>query len=43
MSFGDRFCMSRKGEAGGGGWVLLKGSDNMACDHGEETDYTGHC
>ena len=35
MSFGDRFCFSRKdgaggGGAGGGGWVHLKGVDSMA-------------
>ena len=30
MSFGDRFCVSRKGGIGGGGWVHLKGADSMA-------------
>ena len=30
MSFGDRFCMSRKGGIGGGGWVHLKGANSMA-------------
>jgi len=30
MTFGDRFCFSRKGGIGGSGWVHLKGADNMA-------------
>ena len=30
MSFGDRFYFSRKGRIGGGGWVHLKGANNMA-------------
>ena len=30
MSFGDRFCMSRKGGTGGGGWLHLKGANSMA-------------
>ena len=30
MSFGLRFCVSRKGGAGGGGWVHPKGANNMA-------------
>jgi len=30
MAFGDRFCFSRKGGIGGGGWVHLKGADSMA-------------
>jgi len=30
MTFGDRFCFSRKGRIGGGGWVHLKGADSMA-------------
>jgi len=29
MSFGDRFCFSRKG-IGGGGWVHPKGANSMA-------------
>jgi len=29
MSFGDRFRFSRKGGIGGGGWVHLKGANNM--------------
>jgi len=30
VSFGDRFCFSRKGGIGGGGWVYLKGANGMA-------------
>jgi len=30
MSLGLRFCMSRKGGTGGGGWVQLKGANSMA-------------
>jgi len=30
MSLGLRFCMSRKGGTGGGGWVHPKGADSMA-------------
>ena len=30
MSFGDRFCFSRKGEIRAGGWVYLNGADSMA-------------
>ena len=30
MSLGLRFCMSRKGETWGGGWVYPKGANNMA-------------
>ena len=30
MTFGDRFCFSRKGRIGGGGWVYPKNSDSMA-------------
>jgi len=30
MSFADRFCFSRKGRIGGGGWVHLKGANRMA-------------
>ena len=30
MSFGERFCFSRKGGIGGGGWVHPKGANNMA-------------
>jgi len=30
MSFGDRFCFSRKGGIGGGGWMHPKGADSMA-------------
>ena len=30
MSFGDRFCFSRKGGIGEGGWVHLKGANSMA-------------
>ena len=30
MSFGDRFCLSRKGGIGGGGWVHPKGANSMA-------------
>jgi len=30
MFFGDRFCFSRKGRTGGGGWVHLKGAVSMA-------------
>ena len=29
VSLGDRFCMSRTGWTGGGGWVHLKGANNM--------------
>ena len=29
MSLGDRFCMSTKGETGGGGWVHLKSANSM--------------
>jgi len=28
--FGGRFCLSRKVETGGGGWVHLKGVSSMA-------------
>jgi len=27
MSFGDRFCFSRKGRTGEGGWVHLKAAN----------------
>ena len=30
MSLGDRFCDSRKGGTGGGGWVHPKGANSMA-------------
>ena len=30
MSFGDRFCVSRKGRTGGGGCVHPKGANSMA-------------
>ena len=30
MSLGLRFCVSRKGGAGGGGWVHPKGANSMA-------------
>jgi len=30
MSFGDRFCLSRKGRTGGGGWVHPQGANSMA-------------
>jgi len=30
MTFGDRFCFSRKSGIGGGGWVHLKGANRMA-------------
>ena len=30
LSFGDRFCFSRKGRIGGGGWVHQKGANSMA-------------
>jgi len=30
MTSGDRFCFSRKGGIGRGGWVYLKGADSMA-------------
>ena len=30
MSFGDRFCFSRKGRIGGGGWMHPKGANSMA-------------
>ena len=30
MSLGDRFCDSRKGETGGGGWVHPEGANSMA-------------
>ena len=30
MSFGDRFCFSRKVRIGRGGWVHLKGANSMA-------------
>ena len=29
-SFGDRFCFSRKGGIGGGGWVHPKDANSMA-------------
>jgi len=29
MTFGDRFCFSRKGGIGGGGWVHPKGADSI--------------
>jgi len=30
VTFGDRFCFSRVGGIGGGGWLHLKGADSMA-------------
>ena len=30
MFFGDRFCISRKGKIGGGGWMHPKGANSMA-------------
>ena len=30
MSLGLRFCMSRKGGTGGGGWMHPKGANSMA-------------
>jgi len=30
MTFGDRFCFSRKGRIGEGGWAHPKGADSMA-------------
>jgi len=30
MSFGNKFCFSRKGGIGGGGWVHMKDADSMA-------------
>ena len=30
MCLGDRFCVSRKGGTGGGGWVHPKGANSMA-------------
>ena len=30
MSLGDRFCNSRKGGTGGGGWVHPEGANSMA-------------
>jgi len=30
MTSRDRFCFSRKGGTGGGGWVHPKGADSMA-------------
>jgi len=30
MTSGDRFCFSKKGGIGGGGWVHLIGADSMA-------------
>ena len=30
MAFGNRFCVSRKGRTGGGGWVHLQGEKSMA-------------
>ena len=30
MSLGDRLCASRKGGAGGGGWVHPKGANSLA-------------
>ena len=30
MTFGDRFCFSKKDRIGKGGWVHLKGADSMA-------------
>jgi len=30
ISLGLRFCVSRKGGTGGGGWVHLKGANSMA-------------
>ena len=29
MTFGDRFCFSRKGGIGGGGWMYLNSADSM--------------
>ena len=29
MSFGNKFCFSRKGGIGGGGWVHMKDADSM--------------
>jgi len=30
VSLGDKFCVSRKGLTGGGGWVNPKGANSMA-------------
>jgi len=30
LEIGTRFCVSRKGETGGGGWVYPKGANSMA-------------
>jgi len=30
MSYGDKFCFSKKGGTGRGGWVHLKGANSMA-------------
>ena len=30
ISLGDRFCVSRMGRTGGGGWVHPKGANSMA-------------
>jgi len=30
MSFGDRFCFSRRGRIGGGGWVHSKSANSIA-------------
>ena len=29
MSFGDKFCISKKGGTGQGGWMHLKGANSM--------------
>ena len=38
MSFGDSFCMSRKGGTRGGGWVHLQGANGMAMSELNETE-----
>jgi len=44
MTFGDRFCFSRKGGIGGGGWMHPKGVNSMAVSELHfRNALVGHC
>jgi len=48
MTFGDRFCFSRKGRIGGGGWVHQKGADMAVSgihfgNASVGSEWAGHC
>jgi len=42
ISFGDRFCKSRKGGTGGGGWEHPKGANCMAVSSLSFRDFSRH-